>query len=315
MGRRFDRYRGRKNIPRNDIYLVLVADDRSKRKGGLYTQTANKIKEYMDTNLNIKETFIYDWDKIYHSDFYKKNKSLLEYVNPDINGRMYKPYAILETLKKVKYNDFVIYNDCSPEHWNTLDKIDKNEIDLNIIKDLCMKNNNILSIKNFDGVINSGWRGGDGKHTHRRMTTTHCIKKMKCEKYVDSLQHASGMFVIRKTEDTINFLEEWLHYNTIEECCSISNIKLIEEKSEIKNGIFKERIGSGENDCFYWTESLKLNPMLHGHRHDQSISGLLINKRNGSLVFPQNTVKYGYFNFLEYCRKNQKYDFINSNNH
>jgi site-specific DNA-adenine methylase len=45
-----------------------------------------------------------------------------------------------------------------------------------------------------------------------------------------------------------------------------------------------------------------------GHRHDQSISGLLINRMNNRLV--KNVGKY---NFLDYCRIGYEYSFIESN--
>jgi len=51
-----------------------------------------------------------------------------------------------------------------------------------------------------------------------------------------------------------------------------------------------------------------------GHRHDQSISGLLLNKRKAMLVDMPSYEGINPFNFLQYCRKDVKYQFISSNN-
>jgi len=40
-----------------------------------------------------------------------------------------------------------------------------------------------------------------------------CIKTMDAEKYRHSLMPGSGLIFIRKRENTINLIDEWLHYN------------------------------------------------------------------------------------------------------
>jgi len=302
-----------------NIYLVTVSDDRSKRKKGKYGITQKMITEYFKENdIGLTKHFAYTWNDIYQSDFYKKNSNLLKWINPDINGRAYKPYVILETLNKINSNDFIIYNDCSPEHWHfankkfTTKKLPKEIIDLNNIIELCEKNKDLLTVYvggNYSKIKDENWRGGHGNHTHERMTSPTCLKYMKCEQYKNYLQHAGGMMVIKKTEKNINFVKEWLHYNTIKECCSLADYDYIEkyEKDSIINHCeFKESKGT----LIYWTDGLKENPKLAGHRHDQSISGLLLNKLNHKLINPLSNIIFSKWNFLEYCRKDLKYEFI-----
>ena len=268
----------------NKVYFVTVSDDRSGRKGGKYGETQDKIDSLLKNNkifLGIEKHFSYKWEDIRNSSFYEENKNLLKWVTPYIHGRVYKPYVILESLKKINYNDYLIYNDCSPEHWEkTFNDFEsfksENVYDIEILKTLCKNNNNILSIYVENG--DDSWRGGEGPHTHERMTTPICLEVMKCDKYKHYLQHASGLIVLRKNEKTMKFAQEWLHYNSINKCCSLADVKELEKNknyTEIyyKNDVYLKRNGGNLN---YWKEGIKKNKRLHGHRHDQSISGLLL---------------------------------------
>jgi hypothetical protein len=119
---------------------------------------------------------------------------------------------------------------------------------------------------------------------------------MGLEKYKYSLQHASGMIVLQKTEKSINFMEEWLKFNLIDEAASLGYIN-----DDTKNH-------DHFNNNFWMEECINKS----GHRHDQSISGLLINKMDNNLIITPSNL-YPMYNFLSYCLLNNNYEFINSN--
>ncbi len=102
------------------------------------------------------------------------------------------------------------------------------------------------------------------------------------------------MWVIRKTPATVAFVEEWLKWNCIDECASLGPAD-----------------GDGSNMLYWWQEEhIKM-----GHRHDQSISGLLINKIGNKLVeIPDDCAGMHPYNPLQYARTDVKYKFIDSIN-
>ncbi|HEY5392151.1 MAG TPA: hypothetical protein VIJ57_08565, partial [Hanamia sp.] len=51
------------------------------------------------------------------NNFYQANKVMLDNPDAAINGRLYKPFVILRSLKKINEGDYLIYNDVSPEMW------------------------------------------------------------------------------------------------------------------------------------------------------------------------------------------------------
>ena len=280
--------------------FVTVSDDRSGRKNGLYGKTQDKILEYLKHNsFGITDFLFVKYNDILQTDFYLENKLILDTFEPAFNGRCYKPYAILEGLNKINENDFLIYNDVSPELWSFIDTnntINKHEYDINIIKKLCEENNDILTpqcnfILNDDPLINY--------HTHENFTLDICMKRMNLEDYKHSLQHASGMICLKKTNKTVNFVKEWLKYNIIDECASVTSFSNITNNNINTSTIYPN----------FWVNEYE-NKI--GHRHDQSISGLLINKMNNKLVVSPTNM-YPTYNFLSFCIINHSYKFIDSN--
>ena len=123
------------------MILVTVSDDRFGRKGGIYQKTQKKIERFFKSRpeFGIDDYLMLKWSDIVKTEFYKNNKNFLSWMNPNINGLAYKPYAILEGLKKINDNDFLIYNDCSPELWKFNEDyyLDPKIFDFNIAKQLC----------------------------------------------------------------------------------------------------------------------------------------------------------------------------------
>lgn len=257
--------------------LCLVHDDRQGRKGGVYGETAKYIEDIIPTIL--PELTTQRWDVKNLMTLY--DYPILNHIDAGINGRCYKPLAIRESLMQLNDGDFLIYNDCSPELWHNVD----GEFSLDVIHNLTIHNNDILTcfVKWDCQAIP---KDGLGIHLHKYFTTNRCMDMMGLREYENSYQHASGMMCIRKTPETVRFVEDWLYWNLQPECASL-----------------------GDGDDSYWNEEQEFKV---GHRHDQSISGLLLNNRNAKLVdILYNDISP--YNFLQYCRVNQEYTFIDSN--
>lgn len=273
------------------IILVTVSDDRFGRKNGEYEKTQNKIESIFKSNpkFGINNFLMLKWTQINESNFFKENEQLLSHTDAAVNGRAYKPYAILEAFKQVNEGDYIVYTDCSPEMWKMPKdfKITNDEFDIEVIKNLCKNNDDILScfVKWKDKYL---YPGELGIHTHKYFTLNRCMDKMNLRFYEDGFMHASGMMVFRKSDASQLFVEEWLMWNLIDECCALG-----------------PSCGGGAK---WWNEE---EGFKIGHRHDQSISGLLLNKKNQLLVdIIYNEINP--YNFLQYARKNQEYKFIES---
>ena len=257
--------------------LVFCHDDRQGRKGGVYAQTAKQAAAII--NRIFPEIEVHNWGIDEITMLYPHK--MLTNVDAGINGRCYKPMAILESLKQLKDGDFLIYNDCSPEIWETV----SGEFNLTVIHNLTTSNDDILtSFVKWD--CQNIPQNGLGLHIHKYFTLNRCMDKMGLRQYENSYQHASGMICIRKTPDTMQFVKDWLYWNLDPECASL--------------GVDGDEFWNAERD-------IKV-----GHRHDQSISGLLLNARNAKLVDVLHNDMNPH-NFLQYCRVNQSYSFIDSN--
>lgn len=280
----------------NKTVLVTVSDDRFGRKDGAYKQTQYKIAHIIlshNPNFGV-EVRQWDWVKIQSSEFYKapKIKTLLDNQDPARNGRAYKPLVIQAELNNLAFGEYLIYNDCSPELWPMpSDYVIPSKYNIMVLHNLVRHNNDILSAfvkwDKQQPITN-----GLGIHTHDNFTTDRCIRRMDMEAHRYDYQHASGFIAMRKTEATVEFVREWVHWNTIDECASMGRADM-------------------PDDYSFW-DAEELRKM--GHRHDQSISGLLINKRGGNLIDLPPYEGINPYNFLQYCRNDVEYQFISSNN-
>jgi len=265
------------------VLLVTVSDDRSGRKGGKYSETQDFVLELFKNcpEFGISKFAFWKWPDIQTTPFYTVNKTMLDHADPAMNGRCYKPFVISEGMKSLRDGDFLIYNDSSPEMWNGW-SINSRAYDLNVIKQLCADNGGVLS-------ATSTYNGNIYDHTHELFTLERCINKMGMAKYRYSLQHASGMLVFQKSKRSTDFVEEWLRWNLIDECASLGPV------TDLRPMAYS-----------YWTEEAGFGKV--GHRHDQSISGLLLNSLGNKLV-----KEFSCYNFLNFCVKNKTYEFIDSN--
>jgi hypothetical protein len=271
------------------IVLTSVSDDRSGRKGGLYQTTQQKIEKLFNYNKWFDRQVHWTIDNVFDTSFYYQHRKMLDEFDAAKNGRLYKPFIIQQELKRLKQGDFLLYTDCSPEMWNFSDNWQLGNIyGLDEIKRLCEANNDFLTgfVKWDDKQILAGQFG---KHTHHWFTLDSCLEIMEAEQHRNSFQCASGMICIRKTVETEQTVEEWLHFNSIKECACM-NVDETENK--------------------YWSggPGYKL-----GNRHDQAILSVLLNKRNLNYCdILYNDISP--YNLLNFCRKDVRYKFLNSNN-
>lgn len=276
------------------MIVCTIADDRHNRKNRLYGATQQKIYNFIkNSSLGISHFNMWGWEEIKNSKHYLQYREMLDITDPALNGRLYKPLLIRDSLDKINAGDYVIYNDVSPEMWNNLDKINLSTYNINTITNLCDFNDGILTLLGWfdhDGKDFIHFKKGTGgHHTHHNFTSEACIKAMDGEKYRHSLQHASGLVIIKKRADTIDFIDEWIKFNSTLECGALG----------------KKENGTWFGDC--------KDPIKLGHRHDQSISGILVNKKNGKLCEPIQGEFINPHNFLNYCKENTEYTFIDSN--
>ena len=310
----------------NKTYFVTTSDNRSNRKGGLYQITQDKVKillEKYQKNLQIDYLRFYNWEYMYNDkQFYNKYKYLIEWINADINGRIYKPYYILKTIEEANEGDFIIYNDVSPEIWDYplnneeqfIKQISPN-YNLNCLKELCKSNNGIACFYPYYYVENKK----NYSHTHNLYTSKVCLSKMNADKYKHSLQPCTGILCFKKNKHTLKFVREWLENLSFIECASICDINRVGVKIGPQiivhnNEFFESTDGALTNDI--WIDNVKEDPSIKGHRHDQSVFGLLINKYNYNLCFINKpSFIPNQWNFLNFCFGDiSRFTMVNSNN-
>lgn len=306
--------------------LVTVSDDRFGWKGGKYKETQDRISEFFKNSDFEIDLAMWDFEMVKETEFYNEcivhgktlesdvlhplngslvlekgmvfpDKKLLDFLDPSHNGRVYKPLAIKKELDKLNDGDYLIYNDCSPELWEYFlsdPSVNKDDFDLNIIRGLCDINGDILTAHVRWNHREHVKNGIPGCHTHENFTTERCMQEMGMQQYRHSLQHASGMIVLKKSPTSVKFVEDWLYWNS---------------------NIYCAGLGPEWDPLFWLNEVLQFGKV--GHRHDQSISGLLLNAMNKRLVQsldhyerPYNTHPY---NFLFFCKRGHDYKFIDGN--
>lgn len=277
------------------IYLTTVCDDRFGRKDGKYKETQNKIR-LITERLGFTNQFHYEFEALKYHPFYTLNQTLLD--NPDAarNGRAYKPYIIQCALERLAFGEFLVYTDCSPEIWKwfvNTDRVNKDIFNLELIKQLTIQNDDFLTaFVKWDNKPIPQY--GLGIHTHKNFTLNRCMDKMGMRFYEDAYMPASGMICIRKTPVTVDLVNQWLKWNLDDECCALG-------KKDVPND---DSYWQAESHPEFGKEGYKF-----GHRHDQSILGLLLASQNRKAVDIIYNTMHPY-NFLQFCRIGFEYRFI-----
>jgi hypothetical protein len=189
----------------------------------------------------INTIFSYSDREIENTDFYRENRDILS--QPRGHGYwLWKPYIILESLHKLNNGDVIIYSDSGIEIIAPLDPLVQ----------ICLHEQPILLFANGN-LINSQWTkrdcfilmGSDEKA---------CRKARQCD---------GACILIKKTADTIRFVEQWLEFG--------KDPRII---TDIPNTL-------GKKNSWRFIE----------HRHDQSI--LSIMAYQGKLNFYRSPTQFG----------------------
>lgn len=121
--------------------------------------------------------------------FLKENQKILS-MERGFGYWLWKPYILIEELKKLKVDEILVY----------LDSADKPEkILFEIIINHMTQNDNLF--------VNRGYKNGD-------WTKKDCFVLMNCddEKYYNSVQLEAGIICLKNTETNMELLNEWFSY-------------------------------------------------------------------------------------------------------
>jgi hypothetical protein len=138
----------------------------------------------------INDIFSFDFDDIKASDFYRANEEILTSAK-GLGYWLWKPYIILEAMKQMSDGDIVIYSDCGIEIIASLHPLIK----------LCSDKEPILVF-------------GNANHVNASWTKRDCFILMECdsERYWFGPHCDAGFALFQKTDFTLRFLNEWLHF-------------------------------------------------------------------------------------------------------
>jgi len=214
-----------------------------------YTNEKFRVRENFLKKYYEEKGFIvlpYHSENIKKDKFYEENKEVLDCKVGD-GYWLWKPKIILDTFNIIEQNDIVIYTDAG----------DILNINYNDVLDFFQSNDYYFS--NW-----GGYRTPQKYHTKRD-----CFILMDCDSeiYHNTAQIEAGFFIVKKTDDNTNLMNEYLKY------CSVKQIVDDEDSKLGKNF---------ENWQF--------------HRHDQSILTNLIikHKLNFSNYF-DNQISYNIY--------------------
>ena len=193
------------------IYLLTFA-------GGKIFQNVQKLLGQTINILGANKNIVYTEKDIIRTDFYKINRRIFS-KRHGFGLYIWKPYIILQELYKIADGDYIFYCDCSRHY-----PIGFNNSIVPVI-DYMIKNNIDIMPGNIQTVRN-------GIHT-----SDDCINIIRLDhdfdikKYKYSLQHTAGHIILKKSNRSIEFINEWLKYCQIWQC------------------IRKKKIKSGFNNC------------------------------------------------------------------
>lgn len=162
----------------------------------------------------IKNIFHYTFDQdVKGTPFYEKNRAIFD-IPRGIGYWLWKPYLILESLKKMAEGDILVYADAGLEIIKPLDDVLK----------ICEKQEDIVFFQ---------------AHGHKNKHATHrdTFVLMHCDtaSYHDAEMVQASFMLFKKTKKTIEFVEEWLSY--CENIDIISDLRNISEQPNFEGFI------------------------------------------------------------------------------
>lgn len=165
------------------VYLASYATERFRNVRGELNDSANKY--------GIVSVFSYDESDLHTSEYYTRNKSILD----EICGAGYwawKPYFIIKALDSIDDGDVLFYCDAGSTFIDSPTPLIK------------------LAKESPNGIILFDKR----PLTNRQFTKRDCFVRLGCDeaKYWNANGVIATILVIRKCEMALVFLKEWLHY-------------------------------------------------------------------------------------------------------
>jgi hypothetical protein len=141
-------------------------------------------------HFGVDETIPYTFEMLKGTDFYKKNESLFQ-IKRGVGYFAWKPYIILEVLKKIEDEDILIYCDSGIEITDDLKPFIKR----------CQKSKGVVLFENKT-ILCKNWTKRD------------CFFYMGCDtkEYHDAKQVIGGFSIWRRTPLSLKILSEWLKF-------------------------------------------------------------------------------------------------------
>ncbi len=229
------------------IYFCLYSNAKFEIPRKALSNLARKSKIFEDV-------FEYNREWLETTDFFNDNKEMLSPKNIKGDGWcLWKPYVILESLKKIKYGDVVLYMDSSDTFFNNFGEFLREYF----------KDNDILLVKG----------GGPNKKYTQRDTFFY----MGCDSslYWETHQVEAGVIGIKKSQESVSFIEEYLSYcsdprimRDDENSCGLPNFPEFDnnryDQSVLSNLKTKYGISTNEGirnyiECNMWEPLLEKN--------------------------------------------------------
>lgn len=178
-----------------------------------FIEKQNSLSKIISDSGHFVLNYSYDW--ILKSDFYIKNKHILD-LPRGCGYWLWKPYIIRHALTtKIKKDDILVYMDCGDIYYDSLDGV------------------------SFKSALESVMQGKDNLfityHNHNgTWTKKDCFVYMNCdtEKYWNCSQLEAGISFWKNTTSSVDLLDEWIKYceddrilTDKENQCGLENIK------------------------------------------------------------------------------------------
>lgn len=179
------------------VHFVTYYDDTN---DGRYLLEGMRAKEsgmkWFDT------TTVYNRNDLIKESFYEENKIILD-QKIYAGWCLWKPFFILKKLNEIEYGDILFYMDVGDYMVQDMKEFIVNSIE---------RNNGFFLVQN--------------NHSNSRWTTKDCFVYMNCDepKYYNALQLEAGTVGFKKTDETLNFVKEWLMFCTNEHILTTNNI-------------------------------------------------------------------------------------------
>ena len=220
------------------VTLVNFADEKFRRKQKLNSFTAKLLGGFH----RVLEFSPKDVDQ----ELFRINKESAKYIEKGFGNYFWKPIIVNKAIQEIEDGSFLMYADSGSLFAKKISPL---------LRRMDEKNKNILCFQL--PLIEKQWTKRDA------------FLLMDCDKpfYADSSQNLATFFIVRKCQESISFLKEWMNY------CSDSRI-LSDDKNVLGEGNYSEFIE---------------------HRHDQSVLSLLSKKYSDRVLLQGDISDYGYY--------------------